>query len=278
MQLSTSPATNSSQAAPPARSSEGALSVSGAPRVSLSPELSPSSSVAPDTSATSERPVSPAVETSEANDGVVLRPALTADEPAQDNGEDEGAVSVRRFGGESGDNDSETRGAEGPGVPGEPAREDQERVRELQARDQEVRQQEQLHRIVGGQYAGVADYAVQRGPDGQLYAIDGEVSIDTAPIPDDPQATIDKMRIVRTAALAPADPSPQDLQIALEATRQMLAAQGELRAERQQEVREPLEGSEERDSDPRIEAFRDVAATQDPLAMQGSGTRVDAIA
>ena len=151
-------------------------------------------------------------------------------------------------------------------------------MRELQARDQEVRQLEQAHQVVGGQYTGAANYTLERGPDGQLYAVDGEVPIDTSPIPDDPRATIDKMRIVRAAALAPAEPSPRDMQVALEATREMLSAQADLRAERQEEVFDTEEGSGERDTDPRIDAFRDVAATQDPPAMQDSGTRVDAIA
>ncbi len=112
--------------------------------------------------------------------------------------------------------------------------EQQVAVQELRSRDQEVRQHEQAHQTVGGQYAGAPTYTYQRGPDGQLYAVGGQVSIDTSPIPDDPQATINKMQTVRSAALAPAEPSPQDIRVAQEATRQLLQAQAELRAERRE--------------------------------------------
>ena len=49
----------------------------------------------------------------------------------------------------------------------------------------------------------------------------------------DPQATIDKMRVVRAAALAPAEPSPQDRAVAAEAMQLMLQAQAELSSEDQ---------------------------------------------
>ena len=119
------------------------------------------------------------------------------------------------------------RGEEGPSP------EQQAAVQELRGRDQEVRQHEQAHQVVGGQYAGAPTYTYQRGPDGQLYAVGGQVSIDTSPIADDPEATISKMQTVRAAALAPAEPSPQDIRVAQEATRQLLQAQSELRSSSQ---------------------------------------------
>lgn len=275
MQLPVSPVTNTSPSAPVIRSSQATLSVSSADTVSLTPEPAPSSSVSTDSATPAQRPVPSAGEAPEANESAVFRPASTG---AEEGTGEEAERSSRGLDRESGESSDEARAQDGPDAPGELAPEEREEVRELQARDQEVRQHEQAHQIVGGQYTGAVNYTLERGPDGQLYAVDGQVPIDTAPIPEDPQATIDKMRIVRAAALAPSEPSPQDLQVALEATRQMLAAQGELRAERQGEVREDMEDGEERDSDPRIEAFRNVAATQDPPAMQDSGTRVDAIA
>jgi hypothetical protein len=60
---------------------------------------------------------------------------------------------------------------------------------------------------------GGAAYAYQRGPDGQDYAVGGEVGIDTS-VPADPREAAQKMRTVRAAALAPADPSPADLAVA----------------------------------------------------------------
>ena len=82
-----------------------------------------------------------------------------------------------------------------------------EEVAELQATDRRVRAHEQAHASVGGQYASAPQYTLQRGPDGVLYAVAGEVDIDIAPVPNDPEATIEKMQIVQAAALAPIDRS-----------------------------------------------------------------------
>jgi len=106
-----------------------------------------------------------------------------------------------------------------------------EQLAELKARDREVRAHEAAHQSVGGQYTGSISYVYERGPDGAQYAVGGEVSIDTSPIQGDPQATIDKMRVVRAAALAPAEPSPQDRAVAAEAMQLMLQAQADLSAE-----------------------------------------------
>jgi hypothetical protein len=57
------------------------------------------------------------------------------------------------------------------------------------------------------------------------------VSIDVSPIPGDPEATIAKARIVRRAALAPAEPSAQDRSVAAEATALEHQARAELLAE-----------------------------------------------
>jgi hypothetical protein len=56
----------------------------------------------------------------------------------------------------------------------------------------------------------------------------GEVSIDLASVPGDPQATVEKMRTVRRAALAPMDPSSTDRAVASRAYAKMQQAQAEL--------------------------------------------------
>lgn len=109
-------------------------------------------------------------------------------------------------------------------------------VAELQRRDAEVRRHEQAHAAAGGRFAGAPSYEFERGPDGALYAIGGEVSIDTSPIPGDPQATIQKAQQIRRAALAPNDPSPQDQRVAAEANQQLAQARADLRTE-QAEIR-----------------------------------------
>jgi hypothetical protein len=53
-----------------------------------------------------------------------------------------------------------------------------------------------------------------------MYAVGGEVSIDTSPVKGDPQATIAKMEAIKRAALAPADPSGQDRSVASEASQE----------------------------------------------------------
>lgn len=104
--------------------------------------------------------------------------------------------------------------------------EEQAVVDQLAARDREVRNHEEAHARVGGQYAGSPSYTFQEGPDGKQYAIGGEVAIDVSPVPDNPEATITKMEVVKAAALAPAEPSGQDRKVAAiaDATRQQAIA------------------------------------------------------
>ncbi len=109
----------------------------------------------------------------------------------------------------------------------------QREVDALKQRDQEVRKHEQAHANTGGQYAGSPQYQYQRGPDGERYAINGEVSIDISE-ENTPQQTLNKMQQVRAAALAPAEPSPQDLQVAAEAARIALEARSDLTKENNQ--------------------------------------------
>ncbi|WP_417596710.1 putative metalloprotease CJM1_0395 family protein [Oceanospirillum sp.] len=90
-------------------------------------------------------------------------------------------------------------------------------ISELSKRDQEVRTHEEAHASVGGRYASSPSYDMTEGPDGREYAVGGQVTIDTSPVPDDPEATLDKSQVVERAALAPAQPSEQDLKVAAEA-------------------------------------------------------------
>lgn len=118
-------------------------------------------------------------------------------------------------------------------------------IAQLKARDREVRTHEQAHKSVGGPYAGSISYEFVTGPDQRQYAVGGEVPIDAAPIEGDPEATIRKMEIVYAAALAPAEPSPQDRSVARLAQSQITAAQVELSQLRQEERAALLEGNDE---------------------------------
>ena len=96
---------------------------------------------------------------------------------------------------------------------------------QLKARDQEVRAHEQAHMAAAGGYATGMSFSYQTGPDGNRYAIGGEVGIDTSPIANDPQATIIKAQIIQRAAMAPAEPSSQDYRVAGAAAQMMVQAQ-----------------------------------------------------
>lgn len=93
-------------------------------------------------------------------------------------------------------------------------------VAQLKNRDREVRQHEAAHRNAAGQHArGGARFSYQTGPDGKRYTVGGEVAIDTRAVPNDPHTTLNKAHTVRRAALAPAEPSPQDHKVALQAAK-----------------------------------------------------------
>ena len=152
-----------------------------------------------------------------------------------------------------------------------------------------MRTHEQAHATIGGQYAGSPQYDSQRGPDGQRYAIDGEVSIDVS-TENTPQQTIRKMQQVRAAALAPAEPSPQDLQVAAEASRIAFEARSKLAEERKEASAVSLE---EGDSPSRVASevptleeivannqpqiptrkLDELAADEDRYSQQNSGRR-----
>ena len=50
--------------------------------------------------------------------------------------------------------------------------------------------------------AGLPIVSYATGPDGQLYAVAGEVAIDTSPDPSDPEKTLQKARVIEAAANA----------------------------------------------------------------------------
>ena len=88
----------------------------------------------------------------------------------------------------------------------------------LQQRDAHVRAHEAAHLAAGGSVvSGGASYTYQKGPDGKMYAIGGEVPIHVTK-GSNPKETLAIARQLRAAALAPSDPSPQDLKVAASAS------------------------------------------------------------
>jgi len=107
----------------------------------------------------------------------------------------------------------------------------QKEVQELKTADREVRAHEAAHiAAAGGLAASSAKFTYESGPDGKRYAVAGEVDIDTSP-EKDPHQTIVKMQQIQRAALAPADPSPQDRSVAAEAASEEAQARSEISAE-----------------------------------------------
>ena len=114
--------------------------------------------------------------------------------------------------------------------------EDLKFITDLQRRDTEVRAHEQAHLSAAGQYAaGGASFSYTTGPNGKRYANGGEVPIDVGR-EKTPEATIQKMRTVRRAALAPAQPSGADRSIAAQAS----ATEAQAMKEVQEQVESPV--------------------------------------
>lgn len=99
----------------------------------------------------------------------------------------------------------------------------------LKARNAEVKAHERAHlNAASGIAVSGASYSYQTGPDGNRYAIGGEINIDTSPVAGDPEATMRKAELIRRAALAPAQPSSQDYSVAARAALMAIEARIEL--------------------------------------------------
>jgi SprA-related family len=121
----------------------------------------------------------------------------------------------------------------GPRTEAELSPEEKQALDDLKARDREVRAHEQAHLAAAGPYAkGPPSFEFQTGPDGQSYAVGGEVQIDTSPVAGNPQATVVKAQTIKRAATAPANPSAQDRQVAAQAARMETEARQEIKEQR----------------------------------------------
>jgi len=127
------------------------------------------------------------------------------------------------------------RRARGPGAAEADLSEAERReLLDLKVRDRAVRAHEQAHVAAGGSLVTRgATFDYQTGPDGQRYAVGGEVRIDVS-AGRNPQETMTKAQRIISAALAPADPSPQDRRVASDAQR--MAAEARVEAAREAEA------------------------------------------
>ncbi|EDO9427329.1 hypothetical protein GUT98_04000 [Campylobacter coli] len=118
-------------------------------------------------------------------------------------------------------------------------------VRELQSIDRNVKAHEAAHQAAGGGLAGAASFTYTRGPDNQMYATAGEVPIRMQK-GRTPEETIANARQVVAAAMAPADPSPQDYKVAANALKMEFEARAEATKLKAQEAQEKKEENEEK--------------------------------
>jgi len=108
---------------------------------------------------------------------------------------------------------------------------DQERlVQDLAQTDQKVRAHESAHQAAAGGLGGAVSFTFETGPDGKSYAVGGEVPVDMSS-GRTPEETLSKAEQIRAAALAPADPSPQDLSVAAQASQMEAEARDQLMQE-----------------------------------------------
>lgn len=112
--------------------------------------------------------------------------------------------------------------------------EQEQEVRELKARDAEVKAHEQAHIAASaGINASAPTYNYQTGPDGVQYAIGGEVNISFSQ-GNDPQENLNNAETMKAAALAPADPSSQDLSVASNADKMIQEAKQQIAAKQEE--------------------------------------------
>lgn len=151
---------------------------------------------------------------------------------------------------------------------------DTQQTRELQARDREVRAHERAHASAGGELTGAPEYDYEQGPDGGSYAVSGEVPITLIEVEGDPQATLEMARLARQAALAPEQPSQQDLQVAARAAQLELEARQDLaQAQRQELQLQAAEQALQRQALQEQQALREARRQDDDRLQQRDDNR-----
>ncbi|NQT34922.1 hypothetical protein HQ587_07015 [bacterium] len=121
---------------------------------------------------------------------------------------------------------------------------EEQKVRELQERDREVRSHEQAHKAAAGSLpTSGPNYSYQTGPDGRQYAVGGKVNISMSDS-DDPEVDLRNAKQLERAALAPAEPSAQDRKVAANASRKQSKAMQEISEEQAEEMQENKVGED----------------------------------
>lgn len=110
-------------------------------------------------------------------------------------------------------------------APGQLSEAEKRVVAELQARDREVRNEEQRHAATAGQFGGEPQYVFKRGPDGKLYAVEGKVQINVN-VSGTPEDQEKALRRVQAAAVSVQSPSSGDTRAVAGAAAALVAQDG----------------------------------------------------
>ncbi len=106
--------------------------------------------------------------------------------------------------------------------------EEEKELEKMQKREDEVIKHEQAHKsAAGGLSVTRAQYEYVQGTDGKMYVKDGEVELKVKE-EDDPQKNKENAEQLKRAALAPEEPSAQDMKVAQEADKMIQKANQEL--------------------------------------------------
>lgn len=119
-------------------------------------------------------------------------------------------------------------------------------VQELKQIEREVIAHEAAHMAAAGALGGGVSYTYTAGPDGKRYITGGEVPIQIQP-GSTPEETLRNMQQVQRAALAPADPSGQDRQVAAQAAAMAAQARSEIAAKNAQRAARRTDATQEED-------------------------------
>lgn len=111
-------------------------------------------------------------------------------------------------------------------------------IEQLKQIEEEVIIHENAHKAAGAGVTGAVTYSHTTGPDDQRYINGGEVSIQMPSGGGEPDETIALLEKVRQAALAPSQPSPQDLRVAASASAQINQVRAEKNGESIEESQE----------------------------------------
>lgn len=115
---------------------------------------------------------------------------------------------------------------------------EKQEVAKLKTTDAEVKAHENAHKAAaGGLRTSAPNYEYETGPDGKKYAVAGDVNVSYSQS-SDPEENLKNAQKLKAAALAPAEPSSQDRNVAMKAEREITKARQDIQEEQQNNEKE----------------------------------------